>query len=116
MRFAVATMDERKHRTRNRGFFISLCSAVLFLTLAMHGCAAKRVEHEDKVVTSSSADDGTRGSLDSEYRHEESHSETRETAADAPGCSGILSCAVSAVGEVLAFPFRAVGFIFQSLF
>lgn len=114
MSFAVATIEQRKlcKRQRERLAGLLLVSAVFF---GVHGCAAKQVQHEDtrEVVTTSS--DG-RGQLSSETRTEESHTETEHATSSGPGCSGVLSCGVSAIGEVLAFPFRAVGYIFQALF
>ncbi|HTO69721.1 MAG TPA: hypothetical protein VMR31_07645 [Myxococcota bacterium] len=41
---------------------------------------------------------------------------TTTTTKEEPGCSGVLSCTVDFVGDVIAFPFRLVGGVVRALF
>jgi hypothetical protein len=41
---------------------------------------------------------------------------TTTTTKSGPGCSGVLSCTVDFVGDVIAFPFRLVGGVVKALF
>lgn len=78
-------------------------------------CSTKTIERESSRETTAS-DRGRYESPDSHYEHSSYKEREVETEESHSSCSGVLSCAVNAVGEVIAFPFRAVGYVFQALF
>lgn len=82
------------------------------LALGVSGCSHNRVEHESTETVSSSGSSGE----DSQYSSKTETTSEVEHSDPSLGCAGILSCGVQATGEVIAFPFRAIGYVFQSLF
>jgi len=42
--------------------------------------------------------------------------QTTTTTSSSPGCSGVLSCTVDVVGDVIAFPFKVVGAVITAIF
>lgn len=77
--------------------------------LTMSGCAnSKTVRTEEETRTVSSAGDST------------TTRETRETEVSddrsSGGCSGVLSCTLDVVGNIIALPFRLVGGLIDFLF
>lgn len=83
---------------------VSLC-LVLALTcapLAVAGCSSTT-----KVTTETTSTDApvVERQTTTEIHHEDSSS-----------CSGVLSCTVDVIGEVIALPFRAVGALFRAIF
>jgi len=88
-----------------------ILAALLVVGPGGSGCSSRHVEHQESTETVRSGDVGA------EYSRTETQKSTEvEHESSGPACSGVLSCLVGAIGEVLAFPFRAIGYIFQALF
>lgn len=77
----------------------------LFCLSAAIGCSSHKTVRTETV------------SRDPGYASEETRTETvTETEAKNDSCSGVLSCGVNVAGEVIAFPFKAVGAVVSAIF
>lgn len=94
------------------------CLVLSSFLLSYTACSRSSVRHEEVTTEQVSSGDtpaaGENEGYSSSTRREEST--TTQESSSGSSCSGVLSCAVHAVGEVLAFPFRAIGYVFQAIF
>lgn len=73
---------------------------IFFLLMTLASCSS----HKKETTVTSTAPNGE--VTTSEH--------TTETTSD--GCGGFLSCTVDVIGDVIAWPFRAVGSLFKGIF
>ncbi len=87
--------------------WIVVCLVTLSTIIPATGCSSRRTE--TSTVESSGPDETGRTS----YRHEETKSVEKESSNE---CSGVLSCTVDVLGNIIALPFRAVGALVDGIF
>ena len=93
----------------------NLSRAALCLLFAVVVPATSSCARKTEVRTVDTVDSGPPGDARAGYRHEE-RSTTVEREKVSDECSGVLSCAVDVVGEIIAFPFKAVGALAGAIF
>jgi hypothetical protein len=81
----------------------ALVAALLVITPTL-GCSTTRTQ--TRTTTSAAPTDD----------HEMVNEQTTTTTTEDDSCHGVLSCTVDFTGEVIAFPFRLVGAVFQAIF
>jgi hypothetical protein len=105
---------QRRERAERRASFFAIVISFVLMIVSGYGCA-ETSEHRTHVETVTSESPETPNGDTPQYRTERVTEESHKTE-DNHGCSGILSCAFDTIGEVLAFPFKAIGYAFQAIF
>jgi hypothetical protein len=82
---------------------IALTLLVGFSPIGLCACSTTKTTTTTREVPSSTDPDAT-------------VEERTTTTTSSPGCSGVLSCTVDVVGDVIAFPFKVVGAVITAIF